>query len=361
MASMTFLDDLVYPFHLPVAQQLHDMLVSLHPSGQSALLLARRAQVDTTWILEQQPIAPLWADILQAAARAHRLRALVGEVTGRLSDDHPARPFLAALLADEVPPTSPEPRGPDGAPSFLHDDDAVSEPEALLFHDDLSLPVGRLPDLIAALTALVALAPGVCKLTVDVNGDGQYGTGFRIGPDLLLTNWHVLHRLGDGAPATAVTAEFGFEDDGRGGLLAGEPVRCAVAPVADDEADDWAVLRAADPLRPEWPVLSMSNTAAPTPTASAYIVQHPLGARKRVAFVRNQVSYFDDRVVHYLTDTDVGSSGSPVVDGQGRLLALHHRGGRPQEVLGRPPVRKNEGIRISRVVAGLRDAHVSVG
>lgn len=357
---MTLFDDPVYPFHIPAAQQLYDTLVSLHPSGQAALLLAKRARVDTTWILDQQPIAPLWKDILEAAARAHRLRALVADVRDKLLDDHPARPFLTEILADRVPPTSPEPRNPDGTPRFLHDDDAVSEHEAMLFHDDLSLPVGRLPDLIATLQTLVTLAPGVCKLTVDVNGEGQYGTGFRIGSDLLLTNWHVLHRRRDGAPATAVTAEFGFEDDGRGGLLTGHAVQCATDLVASDKENDWAVVRAVDPLRPGWPVLPLSGAAAPTTTASAYIVQHPLGARKRVAFMRNQVSYFDDRVVHYLTDTDVGSSGAPVVDARGRLIALHHRGGRPQEVLGRPPVRKNEGIRISRVISGLQAADVSI-
>jgi len=58
-------------------------------------------------------------------------------------------------------------------------------------------------------------------------------------------------------------------------------------------------------------------------------------------------------VVHYLTDTQEGSSGAPVFDAQGKLIALHHAGGRPQEVAGRAPLKKNEGIRISRIVAGL--------
>jgi V8-like Glu-specific endopeptidase len=74
--------------------------------------------------------------------------------------------------------------------------------------------------------------------------------------------------------------------------------------------------------------------------------------------VRNQISGVDDRVVHYLTDTETGSSGSPVFDAAGRLIALHHAGGRPQEVLGRPPTAKNEGIRIEQITAGLRSAGV---
>ena len=64
--------------------------------------------------------------------------------------------------------------------------------------------------------------------------------------------------------------------------------------------------------------------------------------------------------MHYLTDTQEGSSGSPVFDQEGKLFALHHAGGRPQEVLGRAPLSKNEGIRINKIVKGLQDKGVSI-
>jgi Trypsin-like peptidase domain len=232
----------------------------------------------------------------------------------------------------------------------------------MLFGDDLTLAAGRLPRLIGTLQRLVAVVPAVCKLTVEFAGGGtQFGTAFRIAPDLLLTNWHVLHRKDDGAPAMVVNAEFGYDEDEDGTLLGGTPIRCAVPRVAGDAADDWLVVRTLDDLDDGWPVLPLGAAVVPAVDSAAYVIQHPYGSRKRVGFVRNQVSHIDDRVVHYLTDTAVGSSGSPVVDATGRLIALHHRGGKPQTVAGKSPIRKKEGIRIPRVTAGLAAAGIAVG
>jgi hypothetical protein len=350
---MALLDELVYPWHDPVAQQLHRTLIALFPANQSVLLLAAEAQVDTTMIFQQQPVALLWKDVLEAAARANRVRALIPRALDRLLPDHPARPFLQQLLDGERPAVSAEPRAQDGTPAFLHADDSVSEPEALLFGDDLTMPIGQVSVLVETLRKVLLVGPSVCKLTVGFGAGEQYGTAFRIGPDLLLTNWHVVHRRSDGAPAVAVNAEFRFEDAADHALLAERAVRCEPVSAESDRADDWAVVRTFDPLDPAWPVIPLIDLPTPAVHNTAYIVQHPMGQRKRVGFVRNPISYLDERVVHYLTDTDVGSSGSPVLDADGRLIAVHHRGGRPQETGGKPPVRKNEGIRMSRIAAAL--------
>jgi V8-like Glu-specific endopeptidase len=58
--------------------------------------------------------------------------------------------------------------------------------------------------------------------------------------------------------------------------------------------------------------------------------------------------------VQYLTDTQPGSSGAPVFDAEGRLIALHHRGGTPTQMTGKAPLTKNQGVRISKVHAGLK-------
>jgi hypothetical protein len=352
-------DEVQYPFYLPEAQYLHELLTQRYSDPDEAMLLARIAGISTLAINPRQSPLMLWKDILDEAAGDGLLRQLVQTVHDRLPGG-PFKPFLSDLLANRPVATSGEPRDSEGAPAFVADDDSVTEPEAMLFRDDLTVPVGRLPALIATLQHLVELAPSVCKLTVDINGTEQFGTAFRVGQQTLLTNWHVVHRRKDEQPATAVSAEFGFDDDGRGGVLAASVVRCDPDSVVSNKDNDWAVIHTDDALRAEWRVLDMSTAAVPTIASSAFIVQHPIGQRKRVGIVRNQVSSVDDRVVHYLTDTDLGSSGSPVFDADGRLIALHHAGGRPTSVLGQAPIRKNEGIRISQVTADLAAAGVDV-
>jgi hypothetical protein len=295
----------------------------------------------------------LWHDILQAAATAGVTRNLVTIVRDRQPPHAPGREFLEAVLAAQSPPVAAEPRRADGTPIFLAGDDAVSEYEALLYRDDLTLQIGRVPALIATLQRLVALAPAVCRLVVDVHGRTMYGSGFRVADDRILTNWHVLHLPNAGTRATAVTAEFGYEDDGRGGALAATAVACDVDSIVADQGDDWGIIRAGRPLRDEWPIVRLSDAVEPKDGDSAFIVQHPAGDRKRLGFVRNQVSSFTERLIYYLTDTQGGSSGSPVFNADGRLIGLHHVGGTPQQVVGKPPLSKNEGIRIPRVLAGL--------
>jgi S1-C subfamily serine protease len=353
-------DAFPYPWPDPAAQELHVVLAQIHNSPQAALMVAQAAGIDTLYIDPQQAVIFVWHDILDAAATGGLTRTLVTTVHDRLAPTSPRRPFLAALLADETPAVTAEPRRTDGTPVFLAGDDSVSEREALLYRDDLTLQIGRVPALILTLQRLVELASSVCRLVVDVHGKTMLGSGFRIADDLILTNWHVLHLPSDGTRATAVSAEFAYEDDGTGGVLPPIVIPCAVDSILADKTDDWGVIRAMAPLRADWAIVRLSEAVDPAIGGSAFIVQHPGGERKRLGFVRNQVSSFDARLLYYLTDTQSGSSGSPVFNSDGQLIGLHHAGGTPQQKVGKPPLAKNEGIRIPRVLAGLDNHNVPV-
>ena len=353
------LDEFPYPWNKKEAQQLHITLCQISPSVNNTVLAAQKSGIDISQIFTDQAVYMVWVNILEFAATNGLLRTLIKDMTDRLGANSPARPFLEELLANKVIITDAEPRGVNGAPVFIKGNDDIFDNEALLYRDDLTLQTGKIPSLVTTLQKMIHLAPSVCRLIVNINGTEQKGTGFRIGPDLLLTNWHVLHRVSDGTAATVVTAEFAYEDDGAGGIQAAIPVKCDVSTIVSCKDDDWAVIKTADAMSNTWPVIKLSEAVAPQLNFAAYIIQHPKGERKRIGFIRNQVSDFDNRVVHYLTDTQEGSSGSPVFDELGKLFALHHAGGRPQEVLGRPPLTKNEGIAALRVAQGLQSKGIA--
>src|ERR1700754_3135859 len=238
------LDAFPYPWPDPAAQELHVLLTRQNASPPAALAIAQNAGIDTIYLDPGQPVIFLWRDIIDQAAAAGLLRRLVGVAQERISPNSESRRFLQDLLDDKTPAVAAEPRNADGTPVFLDGDDSVSEQEALLYRDDLTLQIGRVPALIETLQRLVTLAPSVCRLVVDVHGQTMYGSGFRIADDLILTNWHVLHLPNKGTRATAVTAEFGYEDNGKGGALAATAVPCDVDSIGADQPDDWGGLRA---------------------------------------------------------------------------------------------------------------------
>ncbi len=349
------IDAFPYPWSEPDAQELHAALCQLYPTPKGAMFIAARVGLDPATLFPDQAVVLLWKDILEASAAGLKSRALVQLVLDH-NPTNPRRPFLESLLHSQPAAADREPRDGNSAALFLEGTDEVTEAEALLFHDDLTLAIGRIDWLIESLRRLQCIAPAVCRLTVSGSGPTQLGTGFRIGEDTILTNWHVLRRFG--APASIV-AEFGYNDDGKGGGLASSAVICDPATVTADEVSDWGIVNVSEPMGSEIPTLKLSEAAVPHLGAPAFVIQHPAGHRKRLAYVRNQITLVGPNVVHYLSDTQAGSSGSPVLDEGGRLIALHHVGGTPQEVAGKPPLKKNEGIRIERVLAGLQAANIA--
>ena len=89
------------------------------------------------------------------------------------------------------------------------------------------------------------------------------------------------------------------------------------------------------------------------------IVQHPQGRFKEVVLRENRLVARLEDVLHYVADTEPGSSGSPVFNNAWEVIALHHWGGPSREWIdenGQPvPHEVNEGIRISAIVRKLRE------
>jgi endonuclease G len=155
------------------------------------------------------------------------------------------------------------------------------------------------------------------------------GTAWLIAPQLAITNHHVVNARRSDEPAADATdflyqgqqasIHFDFDSD----RSVGKPALIAKVEIASS-ALDYAILRLAGTvplpairLAPDRVVMN-ATTHMPV-----NIIQHPPGGPKRIAFRNNLVTGADEIAVRYFTDTDSGSSGSPVCDDTWRVVALH--------------------------------------
>lgn len=197
---------------------------------------------------------------------------------------------------------------------------------------------------------------------IDLGARGS-GSGFLIGEDLLLTNHHVLK-----VPAHALAAKAQFNYQHTAEELAATYVEYALDPdslFCTSAEDDWTVTRVkareGAPPGQQWGWLTLSEQD-PQKDDFTIIIQHPSGGPKQIALYHNVIAFVDDnkRVIQYLTDTEPGSSGSPVFDTRWNVIALHHSGGWLREPGGDPKQKfyRNEGIHINTVIKGLKGAGV---
>jgi hypothetical protein len=227
----------------------------------------------------------------------------------------------------------------------------------------------------------MALVEGrVCRVEI---GGNAAGTGFLVGPDAVLTNYHVLQFVLDGtAPPTAVTCRFDYKVLADGSRVEGVSVGLPAAdwnldaspcspaeltrtpdtpPPTPDELD-YALVRlarrvgdesaapkgGAEAPRRGW--LGVP-TAAPAfvPRMPLLIAQHPDGKPLKLAVDTESVIGVNagGTRVRYATNTEPGSSGSPVFDLDWNLVALHHLG---DPAYDHPPA-YNQGVPIDKIRA----------
>ena len=207
-------------------------------------------------------------------------------------------------------------------------------------------------------------AEAVCRIKLPMDGGIAYGTGFLIGPRLLLTNNHV---LASAAEAAQAEAEFGYDHDLDG--VVRDPVGFNLDPhqLFFTSADLDVTLVAVAPLANSGTPLDRYGWLPLVPMAGKIvngewvtIIQHPGGQPKQIAIHASQVLRLDPkqvdvdltRFIHYSTDTEPGSSGAPVFNDQWQVVALHHKAvPAPAQVGAEEPTDwlANEGVRISAI------------
>lgn len=172
----------------------------------------------------------------------------------------------------------------------------------------------------------------------------RFATAFLITDDLIITNHHVL-RTAEFANVGRYIA-LGYEN-GPGGLAKTpelfelDPGKLFVA----DEALDYAVCAVTGSPGKKYGHIPLDHEGAIVRESRVNIIQHPNAQLKKIAVRNNEMRFFDESVLQYLTDTEHGSSGSPVFNDEWEIIGLHYRHDKsPQD-----NIYYNEAQRISNV------------
>lgn len=196
---------------------------------------------------------------------------------------------------------------------------------------------------------LVKIERQVCRVELEGNG---LGTGFLVGPDTVLTNWHVFEIAKDGNKFSKIGCRFDYTRLPDGSIRPGRLVMLNSAidtspyspaemtdnpdnPPPNSEQLDYALLRLTsrvgedqiDGVPREW--IKLPKAALPLPAgAPILILQHPDGSPMKLALDTEAVIGLNDNGtrLRYRTNTEYGSSGSPVFTMDWDVVALHHYG-----------------------------------
>jgi V8-like Glu-specific endopeptidase len=269
----------------------------------------------------------------------------------------------------------------------LHAEAIELRPEAVIGGSDKSLPVRWLLDAYQACRAIarvqVAGVRGGRPMTSKGVQRSWYGTGWLIDEGTLVTNYHVVAGTDrDGRTeedvrqqAIGMKARFGFTERRSATrqfrvdevLAANEDLDYAVVRLhrfAEDKQPGLEDSRLAE-LEPVsvidfWGRLELQPARTLASGDRLNIIQHPGGGEMTIAFRQNTFGRLGPGglSIEYSTDTSEGSSGSPVLDDNWMVRALHsHAITVPGPDGAARRAVANGGIPIEAIVADLRKRH----
>jgi endonuclease G len=183
-----------------------------------------------------------------------------------------------------------------------------------------------------------------------------FGTGFLVSPSLLITNNHVLPRE---EVARRARFEFNYQLNFDGNPEQMDTYSMApngafhTNPTLDYTIVQLAPSSSAGPPGRRWEYLRL-RVRKMAEGQRCNIIQHPRARYKEVALHDNKITNIYTNVIRYRTDTEPGSSGSPVFDNEWELIAVHHARG-DEDPQNRNVWLNNEGIRLDKIIADLQN------
>jgi V8-like Glu-specific endopeptidase len=183
----------------------------------------------------------------------------------------------------------------------------------------------------------------VCRV---VRADQESGTGFITQDGYLYTNHHVLENEDD---AKGAIIEFNYEVGLTGTVKPLTQYKLDAAdfvtsPVPEFDFTRVKVIDNSEKPLSNWGYLEFDPSAMPAIGEAVTIIQHPSGGDKRIALRANEVLDQQSQFLYYTTDTEPGSSGSPVFNRDWKVVALHHAA---KKINGRDA---NEGILFKNIL-----------
>jgi Trypsin-like peptidase domain len=268
----------------------------------------------------------------------------------------PGKPAVQQLIVQKCPEVRTLKVGADRVVALSAQEGGVSQPGAPTnaiapgFERNVRAYLPQL-DVGIWLRRLLQIERRVCRVE---KGDQGLGTGFLVGPEALLTNWHVVEQAKAGEGVSEIKCRFDYirlpdgtdqpghlvplHEDGcvdSSPYAKAETTSTPEIPAPSPDELDYALLRLSMPVGKQsiegmergW--VELPKAPAPLPDdAPLLVVQHPNGSPMKLALDTQAVIGRNSggTRIRYRTNTDPGSSGSPCFSIDWNIVALHHYG-----------------------------------
>ncbi len=314
--------------------QLNDALASLLPFREDVLPVLSKAGINAAQIRFDGKPSNLWFSVIDHAESNGKLAALIDVLIA----DHPNNGYIKSFKENYLYDT-----GLDIGRVSWHQPPSENYFEKILGKKSTLLPIYFLSEGVRASKCVV-------RIIVPNDKGANVGTGFLLSDNYIVTNNHVLC---DSTEAEKAIVQFNYEESEA--LSAVKPINYRLNPAKaflTSVEHDWSIVKIKEDANSQFGYLQMKSDGIKTGDF-VNIIQHPGGGLKQIGVYRNIVTYIDQDIIQYLTDTEPGSSGSPVFNSDWEVVGLHNSSGFAQEKVAGSDLLRNQGININRVIEGL--------
>lgn len=315
--------------------QLNDALSLLIPFANNTLPFLERAEINYGLISFEGGSLAMWYNILSYANNNNQVDSLVNI----LLEKYPKNPHLLSYKESAVVLQEYD-LGKDIKGTEWKEPLDESELEKITGGVSTFLPI-------RFLTMGIDKAKAVARVVISRGQKNELGSGFLLRNNYFITNNHVIKDI---QTAGLATIQFNYEESIDGNPFTPTEFKCLPGPnnFFTSKENDYTIVKLDGDANADFGFVELSSTAAGKGDF-VNIIQHPGGRYKQIALYHNMIMYADDNIVQYLTDTEPGSSGSPVFNSNWEVVALHNSGGTLVEPGTTQRYLRNQGINIKHL------------